>query len=606
MATNIFLEVNNLLTQRYSKFRTTITNPFLSVNKLLTDRYIRYSEINDLLDNRKEGEYENIKDSEQRIGMLINERAAVFNNNPLFLLFTYYCELFNEFNRYEALLKQKNSSIPINKKHIDTEINNPLFVCEKNIKSINEKILTEIEKINNKSNEDSMKEQKEARKERKAAALEKQVKGQDEDYEKLLREFIEEENGKSHSFSNDKDFQILQDEDFVNISNDISKKKHIVSVIGDGDCFINAIFDYLIYNNKLLEMYNRLKKIHEVINKTRGNGYNLNLKNIKESLKTQDKDIIDTSSRYYDSIKDQNIRLNYNHKKDSYGNIRFTQIPGDSKSNYNNLRNNFIKSMKYTLYLYSKTIGKKDNIKMLKEYLVDPSFGIGISDYITAIRKERIKEKVIEKMEELNYLEDDFFLKKEIENNFKEVELIKILTHDDYEKIHEKYIDYYFNNNGIESDRFLIHIYNKILITRINNMPLFVIIITDSTRRYQLYKKQLVQSGKYKHSEQTFYIRILFENIRSSSGIPNHFNLIISKRNSYFNSILEDKDLLITQDDDDEVLLQKWLKENPADYYGGAKRIQAKSLQKSERVTNDPKKPSPKKPCKSKQKSRLT
>jgi hypothetical protein len=595
MTINSFLSVNNLLTDTYSNFRTTITNPFLSINILLTDKYIRYSEINNSLNKRKEGEYKQHEEID-KIEQSINDSTEVFNNNPLFLLFTYYCELFNEFNIYEALLKQKNNSNPINKANID-EVNYPLLNCEKNIKNIiNEKIITEIVKINTKTKTEQ--EQLNARKARIASkarmeqALEKQVND-----EKLVREFLDEEdNGKSHSFSNE-DFQKLQDEDFVNINNDKSIKKHIVSVIGDGDCFINAIFDYLIYNNKLLEMYNRLKKIHKVINKSRGYIYDLNLKNIKESLlKTQDKDIIDTSSSYYDSIKDQIIGLNYNYMKDSDGNIRFTQVveinTSNSKKNYNKLREDFLKSMKYTLYLYSKTIGKKDNIKMLKEQFVDPSFviEIGISDYITTIKEKRIKEKIEEKIKEANVEDDN--LKNNIKRNFENLALNKILTDDDCEKIHEKYIDYYFNNNQIESERFLIHIYNKICITRINNMPLFVIIITDSKRSYPLYKKKLLQSGKY---EETFYIRMLFENI-NNSGIQNHFNLIISKRNSYFNKILEDKLLEKTQEDDNDELFRQWLQNNPQYGYGGAKRIQAKSLHKSERVTNDPKKPSPKKP----------
>jgi hypothetical protein len=500
-------------------------------------------------------------------------------------------------------------------------------------------------------------------------ALKKQVKvpSQDRD-EKELRELLEEDNGKSHSSFNDDEYKIYLDEDFEKTS---YKKitKHIVVTIGDGDCFINAIFDYLIYNNKMQDMYIRLTKLHEVINKNKNKKYNI--ENIKDDIKKRDllrfnNNIIKESSDSYEILKSGNIGLQYSCIEDN-DDIKFEPKEVLPNSDYNTLRLDFIKCMKYTLFLYSKTIGRIDNIKYLKTILVNQSFdNDSITEkYIKNIINKRILQLV--NAGNFNYTLVDStttkeYIKEYIKNIgtqeldysiFKDVDPSVILTEEDYVNIYDYYISYYFYNNNVDSDRYIIYIYTKILIRKIKNSPFFVIIRTNSGYNPISYLKKL---KKY-DEDKTFYIRILNDKMRKDSHYTNHFNLIISKKNSYFNKILkecqQEADIndflaadeamarslaadeamarslagekivtrnqvyneltpaqLLEQTENDAAIARSLL------YNSGGKRIQAKTLHKREKVMSgpkkpspkkpSPKKPSPKKPCKSKQKSRLT
>jgi len=615
------------------------TDNFLFMEILLKDIYSLYTNINDILNKRADNK--NKIDIKEQI-----ERISLFYNDPLLRIFTSYCKLVDEFKKYEALLINKNDFEPENKGLIEDEANRPLSYCSKEINNI----MNEIKTIKSQFNKEDQKVKYEHNREKqilreKAKRLQQDEKLRIEIENRKARkkqvpsqdDFLEEDNGKSHSSSlNDDEYKILVDEDFEKTR---YKKiiKHIVVTIGDGDCFINAIFDYLIYNNKMQDMYIRLTKLHEVINKKK----KYDIEGIKKEASIFN-NIIKDSSESYEILKSGNIFLQYSCNTEENGDIKFLPKEVLPNPDYNTLRLDFIKCMKYTLFLYSKTIGRIDNIKYLKDILVDQSFD---NDSMERHIKDIINKRILLLVNTGKF--DYRLVYSTIEeytknigtqildySKFKDVAPNKILTEEDYENIYEYYINYYFHNNGVESERYIIYIYTKILIRKIKSSPFFVIIRAKSDYDPKLYLKKLKTHDDEKH----LYIRILNDKMRKTSHYTNHFNLIISKKNTYFNSILKEfkDDALIKGFQASEELAKSLAGEKivSRDQVGkelklleqtqndeaiarslegsfGGKRIQAKSLQKSERVTNDPKKPSPKnpspkKPCKSKQKSRLT
>jgi hypothetical protein len=603
MTINSFLSVNKLLTDRYSKFRTTITNPFLSINNLLTDRYIKYSEINHLL-NIREGEYEQFKRNGEGIGTLINNSTTVFNNNPLFLLFTYYCELFNEFNRYEALLKQKNRST--NKEHIDTEVNNPLLDCEEQIKSMNEKIFTEIVKINTKTDQAIIDEQLNARKARKARnekALEKQVKVPSQDQEeKIVREFIEEDNDNSYSVENLEPVKPgIEDIDIENMDNNY----YIISAVKDGDCFISAIFDYGVYTESLPQIYSKIMAMDKYIQSKPIYKYEELKKSALEKLKIaygskyqkqhqKDKKDIDSfnivnSYELFISIfyNDHNVKKIYNGiDYYRYGNT-FTLNNYDNNTLYEKLRLSFVISMKYIIYIYVKTIGKK----IFEKYIKDSIIGLGdVGEWI-------LKEQ---------YPELDNFLE-ELEIKIANGVIGTKFSNFDVESVMDFHIDNYLSKpTSVWTDAALISTFQQLLIRKVKGCNYRIDI---NTRQKGIYRFKVNNTNRIlKDKTEKIYLHLLLKERHYFSLLPISENSNLGKY--FLNKLNNIQSQSISYEIYEERLNEEAIRRMMSEIDGG-KRIQPKSLQKSERVTNDPKKPSPKKPspkkpCKSKQKSRLT
>jgi hypothetical protein len=589
MTINSFLSVNKLLTDRYSKFRTTITNPFLSINNLLTDRYISYSEINHLL-NIREGEYEQFRKNGKEIVTLINNSRTVFNNNPLFLLFTYYCELFNEFNRYEALLKQKNRST--NKEHIDTEVNYPLLDCEEQIKSMNEKIITEIVKINTKTDQAIIDEQLNARKARKARnekALEKQVKvpSQDQD-EKELREFLEEDNDNSYSVGNLE--PVKPDIDDIDIEN-MDKNYYIISAVKDGDCFISAIFDYGVYTGSLPQIYDKIMAMDKYIQSKPIYNYKELKKSALEKLKIaygsqyqkqHEKDI-----EYFNIGNSYDLFLSifyHDHSEKIYNGIdyyrygdTFTLVNYDNNTIYEKLRLSFVISMKYIIFIYVKTIGKKIFEKFINDSI------IGLGDTGEWILKEQYPEldKFLEELE----IKIANGVKGKNYNNF------------DVESVMDFHIDNYLSKpTSVWTDAALISTFQQLLLRKVKGCNYRIDI---NTRHKGIYKFKVNDTKKIlKDNTEKIYLHLLFNERHYFSLLPKSVDSVLGK---YLGNILNNlKKKEITYEEYESKINQEAIDRIIAEElrirkYGG-KRIQAKSLQKSERVTNDPKKPSPKKP----------
>lgn len=178
----------------------------------------------------------------------------------------------------------------------------------------------------------------------------------------------------SHSFTSksssvnaprSKDFQIIDDNPEI----------YLINAVGDGDCFINAIFDYGLYTGKLELIYNRLINI-ELLILSKSSKYEEGIEKTRELF-------ADFSlAKFTDYIK----KYNYHNNKDEYSKIvnkslnkcdkddvpskykklskklkyfTHTDRTERRRSGYEKERKMFSKSMKYIQILYIHTIGKK-------------------------------------------------------------------------------------------------------------------------------------------------------------------------------------------------------------------------------------------------------
>ena len=156
---------------------------------------------------------------------------------------------------------------------------------------------------------------------------------------------------------------------------------YLIDNKNDGLCFLNAIFDYLLYSGKLPTMYERLLAIEELILENYGMDTNI-LKIKKTALSligvgegTYDlsvKKLIPVSQAreiYYikQNEKGQLIRLIGDEGlrfKDSNNKVEHLGHP-EGKKTYEDQRKNFVISMKYVLALYILSYGKKKFIDMI-------------------------------------------------------------------------------------------------------------------------------------------------------------------------------------------------------------------------------------------------
>ena len=186
-------------------------------------------------------------------------------------------------------------------------------------------------------------------------------------------------NARSHSFKsnspdNDKKPEFEIEGDAIN-----PPEVYLIDNKNDGLCFLNAIFDYLLYSDKLSIMYERLLAIEELILGKYGMDTNI-LKIKKAALLLIGADIDDlfvkklipvSQSReaYYrkQNEEGQLIRLIGDgglRFKDSNNKVEHLGHP-EGKKTYEDQRKNFVISMKYVLALYILSYGKKKFIDMI-------------------------------------------------------------------------------------------------------------------------------------------------------------------------------------------------------------------------------------------------
>jgi hypothetical protein len=180
----------------------------------------------------------------------------------------------------------------------------------------------------------------------------------------------------SHSYksSSSLEYMLLNN---ININSDNSELL-LINAIGDGDCFINAVFDYGLYTGKLSDIYDRLinlellianvQKYKNSIDKVKSffvenpkldrltrEEYTIILEN--KLIKETDKDTKAFKEKY--KVPEEQILMCYHHP-----------YPKDRKilsKEYEIERKKFINFMKYIQVLYIYTYGNKIIIKKLTE-----------------------------------------------------------------------------------------------------------------------------------------------------------------------------------------------------------------------------------------------
>ena len=187
----------------------------------------------------------------------------------------------------------------------------------------------------------------------------------------------------SHSFKSNSPYNDEKPE--FDIEGDVRNppEVYLIDNKNDGLCFLNAIFDYLLYSNKLTIMYERLLAIEELILGQEKYGDRGDIKEIKKTALsligvgegTYDlsvKKLIPVSQAreiYYrkQTEKGQLIRLIGDEGlrfKDSNNKVEHLGHP-EGKKTYEERRKKFAISMKYVLALYILSYGKKKFIEMI-------------------------------------------------------------------------------------------------------------------------------------------------------------------------------------------------------------------------------------------------
>lgn len=227
---------------------------------------------------------------------------------------------------------------------------------------------------------------------------------------------------------------------------------YLINAVGDGDCFINSIFDYCLYTGKLETIYNRLKSIEVLIMsiakyedgvkkaKALFKGFSIkkydatnaaNAAADKSLVKTNAKDV---PSKYSDLSK----RLTY-----------FTHRYRDSVA-YDKERKVFSKSMKYMQVLYIYTYGKKVFLNRLTRYMdiALSTEGVEVLDWDSTL---------------IHYVKKKYYYKKTGE--LKKPIDVRILL-DEYMKIYAETKGYFTGDDQI-------FIFRKILFKRMKAIPRF-------------------------------------------------------------------------------------------------------------------------------------
>jgi hypothetical protein len=226
---------------------------------------------------------------------------------------------------------------------------------------------------------------------------------------------------------------------------------YLINAVGDGDCFINAIFDYCLYTGKLEAIYNRLMRVELLImsiakyedgvKKTKAlfKGFSIkkHVSNATDTISSLTKiNAKDVPSEYRKLSK----RLTYfTHQKKSSGSVA-----------YDKERKAFSKTMKYIQVLYIYTYGNKVFLNRLMRYME-------IAIYAKSIEALDWDASLI------NYVKNKYYHKKT--GNLKATI--------DIHKLLDEYMRIYAETNGYFTGDDQIFIFRKILFKRMKGIPQF-------------------------------------------------------------------------------------------------------------------------------------
>jgi len=281
-------------------------------------------------------------------------------------------------------------------------------------------------------------------------------------------------------------FEIVKTED------GIPPKVYLIDAKDDGLCFLNAIFDYLLYSDKLSIMYERLLAIEKLILKNYG--ANIDILRIKrfalsrldvregtyDLLEKQLIPIIQINEIYHENKKEQGqlIRLTGIQKDSSHPEYEdYTQLyytdtakkvehlghPKREPETYKNRRINFAISMKYVLALYILSYGKNKFTDIIT-YAIKNTLFADVPKNSTDPYRNEWNAKL------LKYYKDTF--KNEYEKGNAEIYRISdeaVATPEDIEKFVYQYVfEYMSDDNKFFANQTLIIMFGKILFKKLS------------------------------------------------------------------------------------------------------------------------------------------
>jgi len=239
-----------------------------------------------------------------------------------------------------------------------------------------------------------------------------------------------------------------------------SRNLVLINAVADGDCFINAIFDYGLYTNNLNKIYDKLKYIENKILTEYITHINYNKYVQKIQNDFYSKNIKHYDENYYENIINKSLYLviPIDHKYTNRINITkyYSHLHFSNRSPlYDGYRSNFIKYMKYIWAIYSLTINFKDfkynlqhnyfiktineqelNIELpteLKNFIINKYYNDNKLKLINDDEEERIYDNII-----FDYI-NEFLKNDNIFSSYTEISIFKKffmepITEEDYKK----------------------------------------------------------------------------------------------------------------------------------------------------------------------------
>ena len=154
-------------------------------------------------------------------------------------------------------------------------------------------------------------------------------------------------------------------------SSKLTRKLVLINAVGDGDCFINAIFDYGLYTNKLNKIYKKINYLKKNIldNKSKFQNYmevdnlikNLNVYEIQNADKIKIMNVTNFDAKHISKIIIKSLYLIYPTPENYLKHINIQKYYSHKVSSellqlYKGHRSYFIYYMKFIWALYSLTI----------------------------------------------------------------------------------------------------------------------------------------------------------------------------------------------------------------------------------------------------------
>ena len=253
----------------------------------------------------------------------------------------------------------------------------------------------------------------------------------------------------SHSFtSKSSDTNAPRSRDYEIVKN--NPKIYLINAVGDGDCFINAIFDYCLYTGTLEAMYNRLINI-ELLIASKYAKYGEGIKKAKELFSDFSIQKYDNDKKGYSNIVRKSlVKVDDTDVPPKYSKLskrlRYFIHPSKRKrGDYDKERKLFSKAMKYMQVLYIYTFGKNIFLNRLNRYMdiAISADGVDVLDWDNTL---------------INYVKNKYYHKRTGE--LKASIDVNILL-DEYMKIYAETDGYFTGDDQI-------FIFRKILFKKIN------------------------------------------------------------------------------------------------------------------------------------------